>query len=226
MSNVQIESSWKAVLGEEFEKAYFQQLRTFLYQEKAQGVKIFPPGKQIFSAFDATPFDKVRVVILGQDPYHGVGQAHGLCFSVLPGVAIPASLRNIYQELDDDPAVQFSIPNHGYLQKWAEQGVLMLNSILTVRAHQAASHQGKGWEQFTDAVIKHLNEQKEGIAFLLWGSYAQRKGAVLDSSKHYILKSPHPSPLSAYRGFFGCRHFSQVNHFLDQKGEPMIDWQV
>lgn len=187
---------------------------------------MFPPGKQIFSAFEATPFDKVRVVILGQDPYHGPGQAHGLCFSVLPGVAIPASLRNIYQELDDDPAVQFSIPNHGYLQKWAEQGVLMLNAILTVRAHQAASHQGKGWEQFTDAVIQKLNEQKEGIAFLLWGSYAQRKGAVLDSGKHYILQSPHPSPLSAYRGFFGCRHFSQVNHFLHQKGEPMIDWQV
>jgi uracil-DNA glycosylase len=226
MSNVQIESSWKAVLHDEFEKPYFQQLKSFLYQEKAQGVKIFPPGKMIFSAFDATPFDKVRVVILGQDPYHGMGQAHGLCFSVLPGIAVPASLRNIYQELDDDPAVQFTIPQHGYLQSWAEQGVLMLNAILTVRAHQAASHQGKGWEQFTDAVIQKLNSEKEGLVFLLWGSYAQRKGAVLDSNKHLVLKAPHPSPLSAYRGFFGCRHFSQTNHFLDQKGEDMIRWQV
>jgi uracil-DNA glycosylase len=226
MSNVQIESSWKAVLHDEFEKPYFQQLKSFLYQEKAQGVKIFPPGKMIFSAFDATPFDKVRVVILGQDPYHGMGQAHGLCFSVLPGIAVPASLRNIYQELDDDPAVQFTIPQHGYLQSWAEQGVLMLNAILTVRAHQAASHQGKGWEQFTDAVIQKLNSEKEGRVFLLWGSYAQRKGAVLDSNKHLVLKAPHPSPLSAYRGFFGCRHFSQTNHFLDQKGEDMIRWQV
>ncbi|MEZ4685328.1 MAG: uracil-DNA glycosylase [Bacteroidia bacterium] len=226
MSNVQIEPSWKAVLNDEFEKSYFQQLRTFLYQEKASGQRIYPPGKMIFSAFDSTPFDKVRVVIIGQDPYHNIGQAHGLCFSVLPGVAIPASLINIYKELEDDPAVQFSVPNHGYLQKWADQGVLMLNAILTVRAHQAASHQGKGWEEFTDSVIKTLNEEKDGLVFLLWGSYAQRKGAMLDTSRHFVLKAPHPSPLSAYRGFFGCRHFSQVNHFLHQRGEAMIDWQV
>ena len=226
MSEVQIEASWKAVLKEEFNKEYFQQLRAFLLQEKAAGQPIFPPGKLIFNAFDATPFDRVKVVILGQDPYHGDGQAHGLCFSVMPGVAVPASLRNIYKELQEDPDISFNIPGHGYLQSWAEQGVLMINSILTVRAHQAASHQGKGWESFTDAVIHHLNEQREGLVFLLWGSYAQRKGAVLDKSKHLVLQSPHPSPLSAYRGFFGCRHFSQTNQYLQSKGKEMIEWQV
>ena len=226
MSEVQIEASWKAVLQEEFKKEYFQQLRAFLYQEKATGQRIFPPGKLIFNAFNATPFDDVKVVILGQDPYHGPGQAHGLCFSVMPDVPPPPSLKNMYKELDEDPDVAFNIPQHGYLQKWAEQGVLLINAILTVRAHEAASHQGKGWESFTDAVIQHLNEKKEGLVFLLWGSYAQRKGAVLDKDKHLVLQAPHPSPLSAYRGFFGCRHFSLTNQYLQSKGKEMVDWQV
>ncbi|MFK7970924.1 MAG: uracil-DNA glycosylase [Bacteroidia bacterium] len=226
MSDVKIEASWKAALKDEFAKSYFQQLRAFLYQEKTNGAQIFPPGKSIFSAFEATSFDKVKVVILGQDPYHGPNQAHGLSFSVLPGVPVPPSLRNMYQELFEDPAVQFIIPQHGHLQAWADQGVLMLNAILTVRAHEAASHQKKGWEQFTDAVIKQLNEQKEGLVFMLWGSYAQKKGAVLDTEKHLVLKAPHPSPLSAYRGFFGCRHFSLTNHYLLQHEKEAINWQV
>lgn len=225
-ANVKIEDSWKEVLRNEFGKAYFQQLKHFLVQEKQAGQTIFPPGKQIFNAFDSTPFDQVKVVIIGQDPYHGPGQAHGLCFSVQPGVAVPPSLVNIYKELADDPQVDFQIPNHGYLQKWAEQGVLLLNATLTVRAHQAGSHQNKGWEKFTDAAIHAINEQKEGIVFMLWGSYAQRKGGFIDTSKHLVLKSPHPSPLSAYRGFFGNRHFSECNAFLKEKGLSAIDWQV
>jgi uracil-DNA glycosylase len=225
-AQVKMEESWKQVLKDEFSKAYFQQLKYFLVQEKKAGVTVFPPGKLIFSAFDSTPFDKVKVVILGQDPYHGMGQAHGLCFSVQPGIAIPPSLRNIYAELDDDPEVAFQKPNHGYLQKWAEQGVLLLNATLTVRAHQAGSHQGKGWETFTDAAIQAINEQKEGVVFMLWGSYAQRKGNFIDTQKHLVLKAPHPSPLSAHRGFFGCHHFSQCNQFLASKGRKSIDWQV
>jgi len=225
-ANVKIDASWKEVLRNEFGKAYFLQLKQFLVQEKQSGQNIFPPGKEIFNAFDTTPFDKVKVVIIGQDPYHGPGQAHGLCFSVKPDVPTPPSLVNIYKELADDPQVNFQIPKHGYLQKWAEQGILLLNATLTVRAHQAGSHQNKGWEQFTDAAIHAMNEQKEGIVFMLWGSYAQRKGNFIDGTKHLVLQSPHPSPLSAYRGFFGNRHFSQCNQFLQERGQSVIDWQV
>lgn len=222
-ASVQIEAGWKEALAPEFSKAYFLQLKAFLKEEKKSGQLIYPPGKQIFAAFDSTPFDQVKVVIIGQDPYHGPGQAHGLCFSVLPGVAIPPSLRNVYQELHDD--VGFTIPNHGYLQKWADQGVLMLNAMLTVRASQAGSHRKKGWEQFTTAAIQALNTQKEGIVFLLWGKYAQEKGAVIDRSRHHVLIAAHPSPL-ARTGFRGCRHFSQTNALLEQQGKGVIDWQV
>ncbi len=225
-AQVKIEESWKEVLRQEFGKSYFQQLKTFLLQEKQAGQQIFPPGKLIFNAFDSTPFDKVKVVIIGQDPYHGPGQAHGLCFSVLPGVPVPPSLVNIYKELEDDPQVAFQIPDHGHLQKWAEQGVLLLNATLSVRAHQAGSHQNKGWEQFTDAAIHALNEQKKDVVFMLWGNYAQRKGNFLDANRHLVLRSVHPSPLSAYRGFFGCHHFSQCNEFLRERGQSEIDWQV
>lgn len=225
-ANVKIEASWKEILRQEFGKSYFLQLKAFLVQEKQTGQEVFPSGKDIFNAFDSTPFDKVKVVILGQDPYHGPGQAHGLCFSVLPDVKTPPSLVNMYKELADDPQVDFQIPDHGHLQKWAEQGVLLLNATLTVRAHQAGSHQKRGWEQFTDAAIHALNEQKEGIVFMLWGSYAQRKGDFIDATKHVVLRSPHPSPLSAYRGFFGNRHFSQCNEFLQEKGQTVIEWQV
>ena len=222
-ASVQIEAGWKEALTAEFSKAYFLQLKAFLKEEKRAGQLIYPPGKQIFAAFDSTPFDQVKVVIIGQDPYHGPGQAHGLCFSVLPGVAIPPSLRNVYQELRDD--VGFTLPNHGYLQKWADQGVLMLNAMLTVRASQAGSHRKKGWEQFTTAAIQALNMKKEGIVFLLWGRYAQEKGAVIDRSRHHVLTAAHPSPL-ARTGFRGCRHFSQTNALLEQQGKGGIDWQV
>ena len=222
-ANVKMEEGWKQALLPEFSKPYFLKLKAFLKEEKNQGQLIYPPGKQIFHAFDSTPFDQVKVVIIGQDPYHGPGQAHGLCFSVLPGVKIPPSLRNIYQELKED--VGFQIPTHGYLQNWADQGVLMLNAMLTVRASQAGSHQKKGWEQFTTAAIQALNTQKEGIVFLLWGRYAQEKGAVIDPSKHHILKAAHPSPL-ARTGFRGCKHFSQTNALLEQQGKIGINWQV
>lgn len=220
---VQIEAGWKEALIDEFSKAYFLQLKAFLKEEKKAGQLIYPPGKQIFAAFDSAPFDQVKVVIIGQDPYHGPGQAHGLCFSVLPGVSIPPSLRNIYHELHDD--IGFTIPNHGYLQKWADQGILMLNAMLTVRASQAGSHRKKGWEQFTTAAIQALNKEKEGIVFLLWGRYAQEKGAVIDRSRHHVLTAAHPSPL-ARTGFRGCRHFSQTNALLEQQGKGGIDWQV
>ncbi|MEM6629626.1 MAG: uracil-DNA glycosylase [Bacteroidota bacterium] len=222
-ANVKIEEGWKQALFNEFSKSYFLQLKGFLKEEKSQGQLIYPPGKQIFHAFNSTPFGQVKVVIIGQDPYHGPGQAHGLCFSVLPGVAIPPSLRNIYQELKED--VSFQIPTHGYLQKWADQGVLMLNAILTVRASQAGSHRKKGWENFTTAAIQALNSQKDGIVFLLWGRYAQEKGAVIDPSRHHILKAAHPSPL-ARTGFRGCKHFSQTNALLEQQGKIGINWQV
>lgn len=224
--SIRIEESWKQALSAEFSKPYFQSLRDFLYAEKAAGTTVYPPGKQMFAAFDATPFDQVKVVILGQDPYHGPGQAHGLSFSVQPGVAVPPSLRNIYQELQQDPEVSFQVPHHGYLQSWAEQGVLLLNAMLSVRAHQAGSHQKKGWESFTDSVIEAINREKEQVVFLLWGSYAQKKGAHIDTEKHLVLKAPHPSPLSAYRGFFGCRHFSQTNHYLASQNLAPIDWQL
>lgn len=222
--NVKIEASWKEVLREEFDKPYFIQLRSFLQAEKQAGKTVYPPGSLIFNAFDKTPFEQVKVVILGQDPYHGPGQAHGLSFSVPPGIPAPPSLVNIYKELVDD--VGISMPAHGSLDAWASQGVLLLNSILTVEANQAASHQGRGWEQFTDAVIRTLNERRTGLVFLLWGSYAQKKGAFIYTDKHLVLKSVHPSPLSVYRGFIGCKHFSQTNNYLALQGKEPINWQV
>ena len=221
--SVQIEASWKAALKEEFAKPYFDQLKNFLRQEKKTGQSIYPPGNLIFNAFKLTPFDEVKVVILGQDPYHGPGQAHGLSFSVPLGIVAPPSLKNIYKELAND--VGATIPNHGNLTKWAEQGVMLLNSMLTVRARQAGSHRKKGWEPFTSAVIDVLNREKEGIVFLLWGRYAQEKGALIDRQRHLVLEAPHPSPL-ARGGFFGCRHFSKANAYLTAKGKSAIDWQV
>jgi len=222
--DIQLEPSWKEVLGEEFEQPYMLKLSEFLRREKSLGKHIYPAGKQIFNALNTTSFDEVSVVIIGQDPYHGPGQAHGLCFSVLPGVQIPPSLRNIYKELESD--VGFTAPAHGCLIPWAQQGVLLLNATLTVEAGKAGSHQGKGWEQFTDRVIDVLSERKTSLAFLLWGSYAQKKGANIDRSKHLVLQSPHPSPLSASRGFFGNQHFSRVNDYLTQQGREGIDWQL
>ena len=221
--DVKIEESWKKRLADEFEKDYFKQLTDFVKQEYRQGT-VYPPGPYMFNAFEHCPFDKVKVVILGQDPYHEPGQAHGLCFSVKPEVSIPPSLVNIYKELEDDLGCY--IPDNGYLEKWARQGVLMLNTVLTVRAHQANSHRGIGWEQFTDAAIGILNEQDRPIVFLLWGRPAQMKKSMLTNPKHLILEAPHPSPLSAYRGFFGCRHFSKTNEFLIQNGLEPIDWQI
>lgn len=221
---VQIDDSWKKALSGEFEQAYFQQLRAFLVAEKQAGKTIFPPGNLIFNAFNTTPFDKVKVVIIGQDPYHGPGQAHGLSFSVPRGVPIPPSLLNIYKEIKED--LGHPLPRHGNLEYWAKQGVLLLNAMLTVRAHEAASHQNKGWEQFTDAAIRHLNEDREGIVFLLWGSYAKKKGAVIRRDKHLVLASTHPSPLSAHNGWFGNHHFSQANTYLEAQGQNPIDWRI
>tara|TARA_R100000988_G_C3988694_1_gene161324 strand:+ start:486 stop:1184 length:699 start_codon:yes stop_codon:yes gene_type:complete len=222
--DIQLEPSWKAELAGEFDKPYMQSLRQFLLQEKQQGQQIFPPGNQIFNALNTTPFDKVRVVILGQDPYHGPGQAHGLCFSVQQDVAVPPSLQNIYKELHAD--LGLPVPSHGNLMQWAEQGVLLLNAVLTVRAGQANSHQGKGWEHFTDRIVELLNERREHLVFMLWGSYAQRKGAMIDRRRHLVLSSPHPSPLSAHRGFLGNRHFSKTNQYLQQQQLASIDWQI
>ena len=221
---IKLEPSWLEQLQGEFAAPYMAALRTFLQQEKEAGKRIFPPGGEIFNALNSTPFDEVKVVILGQDPYHGPGQAHGLCFSVKPGIEIPPSLVNIYKELEAD--VGFKPVAHGYLQSWAEQGVLLLNAVLTVQAHKANSHQGKGWEQFTDQVIHKLNGEREGVVFLLWGSYAQRKGEIIDRDRHKVLTSPHPSPLSASRGFFGQHHFSQANTYLESKGLTPINWQL
>jgi uracil-DNA glycosylase len=223
-NTVKLEPSWLNVLGGEFDQPYMQQLREFLVQQKGAGRVIYPPSSQWFSAFNSTPFDQVRVVILGQDPYHGPNQAHGLCFSVMRGVKVPPSLMNIYKELQDDLAVQ--PPSHGCLTSWAEQGVLLLNATLTVEQANAGAHQGKGWERFTDQAIRALNDQRDGIVFLLWGSYAQKKGAFIDQSRHLVLKSVHPSPLSAYRGFLGCKHFSTANNYLQQRGQLAIDWQL
>lgn len=219
----QIEESWWEQLQAEFSKPYFASLKQFLVNERQSGKTIYPPGPLILNAFNSTPFDKVKVVIIGQDPYHGHGQAHGLCFSVNKGVRIPPSLQNIYKELKSDLGVP--IANHGYLQKWADQGVLLLNAILTVEASKAASHHKQGWEQFTDAAIRALNENRSGIVFLLWGRYAQQKGEIIDPVKHYVLKSAHPSPFSATR-FFGCRHFSKTNEYLRLQGGTGIDWNV
>ncbi len=218
-----IENDWKEKLAYEFEQPYYRELYRFLIKEYHERV-IYPPSEDIFNAFHLTPVHKVKAVILGQDPYHEPGQAEGLCFSVKPGVAIPPSLENIYKELHDD--IGFRIPNNGSLVKWAKEGVLLLNSLLTVRAHAAFSHKGKGWEEFTDAAVRALNKEDRPIVFLLWGKSAQDKGAVLNNPKHLILKAPHPSPLSAYRGFFGCKHFSRANEFLKANGETPIDWQI
>jgi len=222
---VELEPSWLEVLGDEFDKNYMVQLRQFLKNEKQAGSKIYPKGSDIFNAFNKTPFDKVKVVILGQDPYHGENQAHGLSFSVQKGITIPPSLRNIYKELEIDIS-GFKIPNHGDLTEWAEQGVLLLNATLTVKAGMPGSHQKKGWEEFTDNVIKTISEKKEGIIFILWGSFAQAKAELIDKTKHHIIKSPHPSPFSADRGFFGSKPFSKTNEILEKKGKKAIDWQI
>ena len=218
-----IDNDWLEPLKAEFVKPYYKSLYSFVKDEYSKTV-IYPPSDEIFNAFHFTPLNKVKVLLLGQDPYHNVNQAHGLSFSVKPGEEIPPSLQNIYKELNSDLGCY--IPNNGYLKKWAEQGVLLLNTVLTVRAHQANSHQGKGWEQFTDAVINAVNEQDRPIVYLLWGAPAQRKASMLTNPKHLILKAPHPSPLSAYRGFHGCKHFSQCNDFLKANGVETVDWQI
>lgn len=218
-----IEESWKKYLKTEFEAHYFAQLKDFLLDEKSK-YRIFPPGAKIFNAFNSTPFDKVKVVIIGQDPYHGVGQANGLCFSVSDGIKQPPSLQNIFKELNQD--LNIPMPQSGNLEPWAKQGVLLLNTTLTVRESMAASHQGKGWEQFTDAVIRAISEYKEGVVFLLWGKFAQSKIPLIDTHKHFILQAAHPSPFSAYNGFFGCRHFSKTNAILVENGSTPIDWKI
>ncbi|MBQ7926222.1 MAG: uracil-DNA glycosylase [Lachnospiraceae bacterium] len=218
-----IENDWLEVLSEEFKKPYYRELYEFVKKEY-NTTRIFPPSDEIFTAFNLTPLKEVKVVIIGQDPYHNDGQAHGLCFSVKPQVEIPPSLVNIYKELQDDLGCY--IPNNGYLVKWAKQGVLMLNTVLTVRAHQANSHHGRGWEEFTDAAIRALNAQDRPMVFILWGRPAQMKKSMLNNPKHLILEAPHPSPLSAYRGFFGSKPFSKTNAFLEQNGLQPIDWQV
>lgn len=221
---IKLEDTWKQVLEEEFAKDYMVSLRQFLLSEKTAGHIVYPPGEEVFAALNTTPFSQAKVVILGQDPYHGEGQAHGLCFSVRPGTDIPPSLRNIYKELHSDTG--FTHPGHGYLLEWAKQGVLLLNSVLTVQASKAASHQGKGWERFTDRIVELLNQEKQNLVFLLWGSYAQKKGAMIDRNRHLVLSSPHPSPLSASRGFFGNQHFSKTNNYLQQHGSEPIAWQL
>ena len=221
MVDVHIEASWKRRLAPEFEQSYFEQLTDFVRQEY-EAARVYPPGSRIFAAFDACPFEDVKVVILGQDPYHGPRQANGLCFSVSDGVSLPPSLQNIYKELQSDLGVE--PPPTGDLERWARQGVLLLNATLTVRRGQAGSHQGKGWEAFTDAAIRILSEEREQLVFILWGAYAQRKGAMIDRSRHHVIESPHPSPLSAHRGFFGSRPFSRANAYLQEHGNGPIDW--
>jgi len=223
-ANVTLDPGWRAVIGEEFNKPYMKELRAFLQTEKDQGKVIYPPGSLWFNALNSTPFDKVKVVILGQDPYHGPHQAHGLCFSVPKGIPPPPSLQNIFKEIRND--LGLPIPSHGCLQYWADQGVLLLNAVLTVEDGKAAAHQGQGWETFTDAVVAALNEKRERLVFLLWGSYAHKKGAIIDTRKHCVLQSPHPSPLSAHRGFLGNRHFSQCNSYLEAQGQTAIDWAL
>jgi uracil-DNA glycosylase len=221
--NPQIEASWKEILMEEFSKQYFLELKEFLVDEKMKHT-IYPPGSQIFNAFNMTPFEDVRVVLLGQDPYHGQGQAHGLCFSVSRGIKPPPSLVNIFKEIESDLGIP--VPNQGCLEKWARQGVMLLNATLTVRANQPGSHQRKGWETFTDAVIEKLSAKRVGLVFLLWGKFAQEKETIIDTNRHYVLKAAHPSPFSAYNGFFGCRHFSKTNEILARHGLQEIDWRV
>jgi uracil-DNA glycosylase len=219
-----IESSWLEVLQEEFEKPYFTEIKQYLLHEKQAGKIVYPPGSLIFNAFNLTPFNKVKVVILGQDPYHGSGQAHGLCFSVPEGITPPPSLVNIFKEIKDDLGIQ--PPQHGNLEHWAKQGVLLLNAFLTVRANEPASHSKIGWEHFTNAVIKKLSEEKDGLIFLLWGKFAQNKENLIDPFKHHILKAAHPSPFSVHNGFYGCKHFSKTNNILENKGQQIIDWSL
>lgn len=221
---IKLHESWRAPLQGQFDSPYMQALKSFLEHEKAQGKRIFPKGSEYFRALDLTPLDKVKAVILGQDPYHGEGQAHGLCFSVRPGVRTPPSLVNIYKEMRSDLGIEPA--RHGFLEHWAQQGVLLLNSVLTVEMGQAASHQRKGWEEFTDAVVRLVAQKEEPVVFLLWGAYAQRKADFVDQSRHLVLKAAHPSPLSAHNGFLGCRHFSQANAFLEAKGRGAIDWTL
>jgi len=221
---IKLHDSWKTPLQSEFAGGYMQDLKAFLLAEKAKGKRIFPKGGEYFRALDLTPLEQVRVVILGQDPYHGEGQAHGLCFSVRPGVRTPPSLVNIYKELQSDLGI--APARHGFLEHWAWQGVLLLNSVLTVEMARAASHQGKGWERFTDAVIRTVNQRAEPVVFMLWGAYAQKKAAFVDTARHLVLKAAHPSPLSAHNGFLGCRHFSKANAFLADKGREPIDWAL
>ena len=221
MVDVRIAEDWKEILSAEFSKPYFEELVAFVKQEYASGM-VYPAGRNIFRAFDKCPFERLKVVIIGQDPYHGEGQANGLCFSVNEGVPFPPSLQNILKEVFDD--VGKPVPASGELDRWAEQGVLLLNSVLTVRAQSAASHAGRGWEQFTDAVVRAIAERKQGVVYMLWGSYAQRKAAIADPTKNLFLKAVHPSPLSAYRGFFGCRHFSATNAYLVSQGKEPIEW--
>ena len=220
---IQLDESWLDQLQVEFEQPYMQSLRSFLVEEKSRGKVIYPRGSEYFAALNTTPLDRVKVVILGQDPYHGPGQAHGLCFSVREGVSPPPSLINIFKEISDDLGVPDQFP-HGCLTRWAEQGVLLLNSVLTVERYRAGSHQGKGWESFTDRIIEVLSQRSQPCVFLLWGSHAQKKGSMIDQSRHLVLQSSHPSPLSAHRGFFGCRHFSRANEFLAAHGMTPIDW--
>lgn len=221
---VRLHPSWKARLQPALNSPQMQELRSFLVAEKSAGKLIYPPSARIFAALDATPFDAVKVVVLGQDPYHGAGQAHGLCFSVLPGVDVPPSLGNIFAEIQRDLGI--APPDHGCLLPWALSGVLLLNAVLTVEHSRAGSHQGRGWEAFTDAVVDALNREREGLVFMLWGSYAQKKGALIDRRRHHVLRAPHPSPLSAYRGFMGCGHFSAANGYLQRRGVAPIEWKL
>ncbi len=221
---VELRPSWKKRMGSEFEQEYMQELRDFLIAEKQQGKIIYPESENIFSSMNCLPFDDVKVVIVGQDPYHGPGQAHGLCFSVKPGVRIPPSLVNIFKEIHADLGIPLS--KHGYLKSWAEQGVLMINSVLTVENNKAGSHQGKGWERFTDAIISTVHKEHSGVVYFLWGSYAQKKGKIIDRKKNLVLQSVHPSPLSAHRGFFGNKHFSQANAYLEEVGKTPVNWEL
>ncbi|MEX2497979.1 MAG: uracil-DNA glycosylase [Wenzhouxiangellaceae bacterium] len=223
-SNIDLHPEWLEALQPEFEQPHMRALKAFLVERKSAGAEIYPPGRLIFNALNSTPPSALRVVILGQDPYHGPGQAHGLCFSVRPGVRVPPSLVNIFKELHDDTG--FQIPRHGYLQQWADNGVLLLNAVLTVERGRAGAHQGKGWEQFTDRVVEVVNRGERPVVFMLWGSQAQRKGANIDRSRHLVLTAPHPSPLSAHRGFFGCKHFSQANRWLEEQGLTPVDWSL
>jgi len=223
-SSIQLHPDWLQALAQEFEQPYMKSLKSFLVQRKAAGAVVYPRGDRIFNALNSTPPSAIRVVILGQDPYHGPGQAHGLCFSVRPGVRVPPSLVNIFKELRDD--IGFRIPQHGCLQQWADNGVLMLNAVLTVERGRAGAHQGKGWERFTDRVVEVVNRGERPVVFILWGSQAQRKGANIDRSRHLVLTAPHPSPLSAHRGFFGCKHFSRANQWLEAQGMDPVDWSL